>query len=348
MIRPALVFLIMLCPLMLCLSAAPAVAGAYDRAAAYNAEKNGVSLVILKDGVLVHESYPNQGRADKSWELASATKSFSGVIAAAAVQDGLLTLDEKVADTLPEWRGDARADITLRQLLTLTSGIDAGIAVKDRGMSYADAITRPALAKPGETFAYGPAAFQVFGEVMRRKLQAAYPGRYRDPVDYLQARVLTPLGIAPVSWRRDGGYARLPNGARFTARDLATFGEFVRRDGLHDGIALVDPATLSAIREGTEANPGYGLTWWLNRPIPPALANGDGPQANATDLYTNPLAADLPDDLIMAAGAGKQRLYILPAEGLVIVRQEPLTLRSLRSGGSGFSDVEFLRLVLAK
>jgi len=110
---------------LLAFRAAPAHAGVTE-AAAYNAKKGGVSLVVMKDGEIVFEDYPNNGGCDKAFELASGTKSFSGVIAAAAVQDGLLSLDERAADTLTEWRDDPRkADITIRQLLSLTSGVEA-------------------------------------------------------------------------------------------------------------------------------------------------------------------------------------------------------------------------------
>jgi len=103
---------------------APAEAGVKE-AARYNAEKGGVSMAVIKDGAVVFEAYPNGGTPEKAWALASGTKSFSGVIAAAAVMDGLLTLDETIAETLPEWRGDLRkSQITIRDLLTLTSGIE--------------------------------------------------------------------------------------------------------------------------------------------------------------------------------------------------------------------------------
>ena len=103
-------------------------------------------------------------------ELASGTKSFSGVMAVCAVQDGLLKLDEKVADTLTEWQGDPRKSaVTIRQLLSLSSGIDGG----ENG-------SRPSiggrwkwprlLPEPGHNFSYGPIPFQIIGEVMKRKL----------------------------------------------------------------------------------------------------------------------------------------------------------------------------------
>jgi CubicO group peptidase (beta-lactamase class C family) len=94
-------------------------------AAAYSAAREGVSFVVLVDRRVVFEEYANGASAASAHEHASGTKSFSGVMAAAAVKDGLLALDERVSDTLPEWRSDPRKrEVTLRQLLSLTSGVN--------------------------------------------------------------------------------------------------------------------------------------------------------------------------------------------------------------------------------
>jgi CubicO group peptidase (beta-lactamase class C family) len=57
----------------------------------------------LQGGRILFEDYPRSS-AGATHELASGTKSFSGILAAAMVQDGLLSLDESCADTLTEWR----------------------------------------------------------------------------------------------------------------------------------------------------------------------------------------------------------------------------------------------------
>src|SRR5215813_1812178 len=73
----------------------------FRAAAEYAAARRGVSLLVIRPhGEVLFEDYPNAGGPDKGWELASGTKSFTGIIAAAAVQDGLLRLDEPAADTI--------------------------------------------------------------------------------------------------------------------------------------------------------------------------------------------------------------------------------------------------------
>lgn len=318
--------------LALCAVAPPALAqsDALSTAATYSAERRGVSLVIMQRGRLVFEDYPNEGGADRGWELASGTKSFCGVMAAAAVQDRLLALDEPAVETLREWRGDERRRITIRHLLSLTSGLDGD--GPGRPPTYANAVALQPATAPGRRFAYDPAPFQVFGEIIRRKTNG-------DPLAYLQRRIFDPLAIRPTGWRRGGdGNPHLPSGGQLTARDWARFGEFVLRGG--DGI--VDAQTLAANFEPSRANPGYGLTWWLLREglIPPA-PRGGGIEIDAA-------FAERYGGVSMAAGAGDQRLYLVPELGLVIARQASGILRAMlgRERGPRWSDAEFLRLVL--
>jgi CubicO group peptidase (beta-lactamase class C family) len=302
-------------------------------AARYSAERRGVSLLVMQRGAILYEDYPNGGGADRAWELASGTKSFSGILAAAAAADGLLSIDESAAKTLPEWRSDPRKSrITLRQLLTLTSGV-----VSERiGIPppYADAVTAPAAYEPGTHFDYGPTPFQIFGEIMRRKLADA--GRQPDGPAYLRARVLEPNGVHVTRWRNNfrDDLPLMPQGAQLTARNWARFGQYVL-----DGGAGLDPATFRACFEPTRANPGYGLTWWLLRPglIPPAGVGVDG---------LVPGEALAREDIVMAAGLGNQRLYLLRARDLVVARQASGILRA-QTMRPAWRDGEFLRALLA-
>lgn len=315
--------------------ARPALAqsASLEAAAAYSAERRGVSLLIMQRGRVVYEDYPNEGGADRGWELASGTKSFSGIMAAAAVQDRLLELDERASETLTEWRSDSlKRRITIRHLLSLTSGIDGGSL--GRPPPYAEAIAAPATAEPGQRFSYGPLPFQIFGEIMRRKTNG-------DPLAYLTRRVFDPLSIRPTHWRRGvDGNPHLPSGAHLTARDWARFGEFVLRDG--DG--RLDRRALAQNFEPSRANPGYGLAWWLLRDglIPPRPGAGVDASGALASRF---------GEISMAAGAGDQRLYLVHDLDLVIVRQASGILRAMRQARRGndrvrWSDDDFLRLVL--
>jgi CubicO group peptidase (beta-lactamase class C family) len=291
--------------------AAKSSPSSFKPAADYLSTCNGHALLVYRDGQLVFEDYLNGHRRDDPHRLASGTKSFVGVLAAMAVEDGLLKLDEKVANTLTEWQGDDRKkQITIRQLLTLTSGI-AGGEIGDVP-SYKDAV-RLAEAKfpPGEKFQYGPVPFQCFGELLRRKLE---PSKERVE-SYLQRRLLDPIGLKPSFWRKDAhGNPNLPSGAHLTAREWAKFGLFVLNKGAWEGKQLVSEKLLAECFQGTKAHPTYGLTFWLN----------------ASD--------ERPRDLVMAAGAGKQKLYIVPSQKLLIVQFAEAPRR--------FQERELMRLVL--
>lgn len=315
---------------------------ACGRAQSYSAALYGVSVLILRDGLVMCEGYANGGAPDGAYPIHSGTKSFNGVIAAAAVQDGLLTLDEPVAKTLPEWRSDtAKARVTLRQLLQLTSGLGGR---PFPAPDYDAAVAQPFTAPTG-TFQYAAAPFQVFGAVMERKLTAA--GLDPDPITYLKVRVLDPIGANWAGWRRTpGGDAMLDQGASLTAREWAKYGEFVRGNGQVNGKPLVDPAAFSSLFTGSTANPAYGVGWWLPK------AN-DAPDVVTARLDLRGHEAELPQDMVIAAGAGDQRLFVAPSCRLTVVRQARLDAQRIQAaraaGGDrrdGWSDYAFIKPIL--
>jgi CubicO group peptidase (beta-lactamase class C family) len=89
-------------------------------AADYSTSQRGQTMVVMVDGQIVFERCDNGGAVDKVQMLASGSKSFVGVAAAAAVQDQLIKLDDPVGESITEWKADPqKAGITYRQLLTL-------------------------------------------------------------------------------------------------------------------------------------------------------------------------------------------------------------------------------------
>ncbi|MBI1304605.1 MAG: serine hydrolase [Phycisphaera sp.] len=341
-------------------------------AAEYSRKHDGEVLLVLLDGEPVFEDAIPRFSIDTPHPLASGTKSFSGIAAALAIEDGLLSLDEKVADTIHEWKNDPRkSQVTVRQLLSLSSGLESLGSLIDnprnaRAAGMSNRVTASINAKmrtaPGERFIYGPSQFYVFGEVMKRKLAAAKTGD-ADLVAYLTRKVFAPLGINPRFLRDEAGNANLPGGCRLSARDWAVFGEFVRNGGVHDGKRLVGEESLAELMKPHGPNKAYGLTWWLIRDDADAA---DPEDALAADMVADRLeerggairgrlaerarersrAADPAESSpvlgFMAAGKGKQRLYILPEERLTIVRFGPL------EGSRDFKNSEFLRILLGK
>lgn len=292
-----------------------------EEAADYSEANGGQVLLVDQLGSKVLErSIPGWSTHDPH-RLASGTKSFAGVLAIAATEDGLLTLDERAADTLTEWQADPRrSQITVRQLVGQTSGLDpdAGWPGPD---SRAAAVAAPALFPPGARFDYGPNHFHAFAALLERKLAAA--GLGGDFLDYLQARVLDPIGLSVAGWNRDGaGHPLLAAGARLAADEWVKLGRLIAQRGWWDGEWLLDPLLVDEMLEPSPANPAYGLGWWLD-PTP--------------DDETNPDAPQVPGDLVMAAGAGNQRLYVMRSSFVAVVRfSEDVT----------FEDAEFLSRLL--
>lgn len=100
-----------------------------------------------------------------------------------------------------------------------------------------------------------------------------------------------------------------------------------------------DPAVYRALFEPTTANPGYGLSWWLLRPglIGPSPRSGNDGDAIGE--------AALGEDVVMAAGACDQRLFLVRKRGLAIVRQANEILKAMTQSGLKWRDDEFLRLL---
>lgn len=301
----------------------------YRAAADYSSQRKGEALLIYKDDKLVFEEYANQFKKGQPHKLASGTKSFSCAIATAAQQDGLLSLNERVSDTITEWKSDsAKVGITVRQLLSLSSGLNPG---KDDVMGASnknlESIAQPLQATPGTKFIYGPASFGVFSELMTRKLKG-------DPIAYLERRVLSPIGLKVANWNRDSsGNASLFGGLWLEASEWAKYGLLIARSGVWNSSVILPAKLLEQCFVPSPVNPAYGLTFWLSPNVPSEVDAGRGA---AQDSQGRTVAFSAPADFKMAAGAGKQRLYIIPSQKLVVVR----------FGNSGpFSDSEFLKLL---
>jgi CubicO group peptidase (beta-lactamase class C family) len=360
--------------------------GALERAAAYSEQHSGRALLVLKEGEIVFERYANGWSAGRPHPLASGTKSFVGLVAAAAIADGLITLDEVVSDSLVEWKEDPRKSrITVRQLLDLSSGLapnsdrlgPAGAGIRDLGRvnglagrlrggaleakpanRFAAVVEVEAVDEPGRTFRYGPTHFYAFGAFLQRKLEQSDRPE-RTYWDYFMARVLAPAGvdIGVERFAPDAAHQpNLPGGGHLTAREWARFGEFVRTGGrsTRPDAPGIPREHIDACFEPSKANPNYGLTWWLLNGRDGAsveIADGGGfglgrrigrqaaRQAAQTKAITRADGTEL--RAAMAAGAGKQRLYILPDDGLVIVRFAEMGLP-----GRGFDDTIFIRTLL--
>src|SRR5205807_4885742 len=154
-----------------------------------------------------------------------------------------------------------------RQLLNQTDGIEPAPhlhsdSIRDRN---ALSIQLPPVAAPGAAFEYGPSHLQIFNEVLRRKLNG------RSTTSYIDGNVLSPLGLTSLEFKKDGRGNPLPaSGFELSAREWARFGELMLGRGNYQGKQIVSASLLSQALVGSNANPSYGLTFWLNRQAPHA------------------------------------------------------------------------------
>ena len=311
------------------------------RAAKYSESRRGTAMLVMQNGRTIFEHYANGGSASRRWPIFSGTKSFWGIAALAAVQEGLFRLDDPVSDTITEWKSDPRkSQITIRQLLSQTDGIEGASrlqrpSIRDRN---AMAIALPSLAEPGSAFIYGPSHLQIFSELLRRKLSG------RSVTSYFESHVSNRLGLRDLKYKKDARGNPLPaTGFELTAREWARLGELVLGNGNYRRRQIVPSILLREALVGSQVNPAYGLTFWLNQQAP---SGRDADFERMLDLrWQNAqwlgvcICKDAPADMVVALGSHYQRLFILPSLKTVIVRQ----------GSDGnFSDAQFLRLVLGR
>ena len=185
-------------------------------AAAYSASHRGTSLLVIQRGRTLCEQYPDGGSAGTPRRIYSGTKAFWNLAALAAAQDGLLNLDEPVADSITQWRDNPRkARATIRELLDFSCGLAPAFYLHNNNAKDRDKIATelPLVADPGTAFVYGPSGLQVFYEVLKKKL------RGQSPTHYLERRVLRRLGLGPQRYLPDrAGNPLLASGWQLTAR----------------------------------------------------------------------------------------------------------------------------------
>lgn len=306
-------------------------------AADYSARTGGLALLVREHGRTRLES----GAACREpRRIYSGTKAFWGLAALAAIEDELIKPEEPVAAVLSEWRDRPTACIT--HLLDFSCGLAACPVLHEDGLDDRNrlALQQRQLAKPGQTFIYGPSALQVFHEVLKRRLAGRW--RRESPVRYLERRVLRPLDLGPQRYLPDGaGNPLLAAGFLLSAEQWAAVGDLMLKAGRP---VLRDPAIWSSVSLGSAAGAPYRCGFWNNR-----RAARDG--ARETDIETmldRPwqsqtwtracLSRSAPADLLACVGSGGQRLYAVPSQGLIVVRQ---------GRGDRFRDPEFLRRLLA-
>ncbi|MBI3898724.1 MAG: serine hydrolase [Gammaproteobacteria bacterium] len=261
------------------------------------------SVVVVRHNSLVFEQYNHGLSRDDLHEVHSVTKSVTSALIGIALEKHYLhDLDQKVVDFVPELAEVARdpkaQDITLRHLLTMTSGfknkeqsIDDCLHFKLSSCStdmldlFHDdlikfAIKRPIVSVPGQTFNYDSFAAHLLSVILTRATKMS-------TAKFAEQYLFGPLGVSRYRWPTDHqGYHDGAFGLELTTRDMAKLGQLYLNHGVWNGRQIIPSDYVAASTRkqtagGWPAGADYGYLWWVTPPtdnVAAYFANGKGGQ----------------------------------------------------------------------
>ncbi|MBT0993530.1 beta-lactamase family protein [Cellulomonas sp. DKR-3] len=264
------------------------------------------AVVVLHDGELVAEQYADGFDATTPQLGWSMTKSVANLVVGRLVQAGDVSLDD---DHLrPQWT-DVRADITVRDLLGMTSGL-----AWDETYELGTPITRMLYDEPdmgafvaSQEPAHEPGTYLQYSSGSTTLL-CAILAEDHGGANLVRDQVFAPLGLSSAVLEPDAAGTPVCSSYQWaTARDWATIGQLALQDGVWEGERLLPEGWM---RESTTAvdvaeteEQGYALGWWVNTMPDGSLVH-----------------PELPADAYFAEGHDGQSITIVPSRGLVVVR----------------------------
>ncbi|MEY4711071.1 MAG: hypothetical protein RIS88_521 [Pseudomonadota bacterium] len=246
--------------------------------AAFMAGQRAAALVVLHRGQLRLERYGLDFGAQGRWTSFSVAKSVTSLLVGAALQDGhIRIMDDKVSDYLPQMKGSAYDDVTIRQLLTMTSGVKWNEDYGDPNSDVAkfnnhkpedgvDAVVSylrrlPREAPAGTRWHYSTGETNLVGILLAQATG-------KPLATYLSEKIWVPAGMEQSATWILSKTGREISGCCLQAatRDVARLGQFVLTGARVDGRPLVPEGWLAqATREQVaigQAGRGYGYQWW--------------------------------------------------------------------------------------
>ena len=268
------------------------------------------SLLVVKDGSLIIEEYFGEGDGRQLQGVQSVSKSITSLLVGHALAEGWIeSIDDPIAKYLPSYRHlltGGKERITIRHLLTMTSGLDwnewdlpysdsTNVRVRERNSADAVAfvLSRPLATQPGEAHVYNGGGMTVLGEIVKNASGLSSDALVTRAFDGL----LDSTEIRP-AFQKDGRL-NAAGGFQLTPRGMAKIGQMILQRGIWNGDTLFDPGW---IRESTDAvmdggHVGYGSLWWRH-----AITVGDR-------------AAEA----VVASGLGGQYIVVIPDLDTVII-----------------------------
>ncbi|TVP66398.1 MAG: class C beta-lactamase-related serine hydrolase [Leptolyngbya sp. LCM1.Bin17] len=288
---------------------------ALQTAIAFAEAQNSVALLVMHRDRLVLEQYWHDHSADRPINGMSMTKTLVALLIGIAMEEGHITsLQDPIATYIDEWADDDRGQITLADLLYMQSGLRnddrTNTLQSDLVQLYGGsdvhrtALAIPAEEPPGQQFAYNNVNSQLAAIVLERATGESFG-------DYLSSRLWQPLGSDDGSlWLdRPGGHAK-PFCCFFaTAQDWLRVGQMILHQGRVNATQVVPAAWIQQMQTASPLEPTFGLHLWIK------ARTSAYPQVN--QAASAPFAAP---DTVYLDGRYHQRVYVIPAYDLVIVR----------------------------
>ena len=251
------------------------------------------AMVMMRHNKVVCEFYRAPFTSDRYHLMASVTKSIVAIAAGFAVDEGLISVTDKVTGYFPDivkTQVDANLSLmTIENLLTMTSGHKADWDFE--GLGTGDVIKEflltPVPNKPGVEFSYNTDGVNVLSQIVERASGVRFD-------KYVHERLFGPLGIENYMWEIErNGIINAGFGLYLTARDLAKIGTFLLNNGMWAGKQLLSPEWVkrAGSRLCDNGEYGYGYLFWRQKP----------------------------EDSYAAIGGGNQYCVVLPKEDMVVV-----------------------------
>jgi CubicO group peptidase (beta-lactamase class C family) len=269
---------------------------------------NTRALLVVKGGKILGEAYAQGADAQTpllGWSMA---KSLTAVMLASLEHRGLLDLSAPAG--FSEWQGDGRSAIAIRDLLTMTDGLDFSeqynpgddaTAMLFDAPSAADyVLAKPLAHAPGSRYNYSSGTANLLARIH----QDALGGPVAARADY-ELHIAQALGFQNAIFETDA--AGTPVGSSYlyaSARDWARLGQLMLNGGVINGQRVFAQGWVgrATTPNGSANFRAYGYQWWLN--------DGDAQLA----------WPDLPADSYSAMGNRKQLVMVVPSADAVIVR----------------------------
>ncbi len=234
----------------------------FDSMMAYpNAEIH--SIIVMRHGNVIAETYPKPFDADYGHILYSCSKTFVSAAVGIAIGENRLRLEDRVAAFFPECLPDSvsssLAQMTVRHLLTMTSGVEPDWQMRSECDDWTRAFLAKPVENPGQKFQYDSMCTYMLAAIVEKVTGMKL-------VDYLNQRVFSTLGITDAQWEvspeghNTGGW-----GLRLKSESLAKFGQLLLQEGRWEGRQLIPAEWVKQMmsRQADGGSDGYGFQMWM-------------------------------------------------------------------------------------